>query len=145
MNREYGPARLYTTVIGATLLIVGVLGFIANSTFSTNEAQHSNFIIFAVNGWHNVVHIASGLVGLALLRRPGGPRLFALGFGAVYLVVTIWGFAIGSGHSILSILPVNTADNILHLVIALAGLGAGLAPHAGEDVSGRAAAGQAAR
>ena len=54
-------------------------------------------------------------------------RQYALVLGAVYLVVAVWGFIIGDGDSILSIVPVNTEDNVLHLLIGLAGLGAGLA------------------
>jgi hypothetical protein len=73
-----------------------------------------------VNGWHNVVHIASGLVGLALARTHA--REFALGFGVVYAVVAVWGFIVGDGGSILSIIPVNTEDNVLHAVLAVAGL-----------------------
>jgi len=41
--------------------------------------------------------------------------------------VAIWGFIIGDGDSILSIVPVNTEDNVLHLLIGIAGLGAGAA------------------
>ena len=48
-------------------------------------------------------------------------------FGVVSVVVAVWGFALGSGDSILGIVPVNTEDNILHLLIGVAGLGAGLA------------------
>ena len=42
-------------------------------------------------------------------------------------MVAIWGFIIGSGDSILGIVPVNTADNVLHLILGLAGLAAGAA------------------
>ena len=42
-------------------------------------------------------------------------------------MVAIWGFIIGSGDSILSIVPVNTSDNILHLILGLTGLAAGAA------------------
>jgi hypothetical protein len=140
VHNEYTPARLYTIVVGATLVAVGLLGFIASSSFSTGYRHSGEFILFQVNGWHNIVHLASGAVGLMLLRRPDGPRLFALGFGAVYLVVTIWGFAIGAGHSILSIIPVNTADNILHLAISLAGIGAGVATRTGNEAAAVATA-----
>ena len=51
-------------------------------------------------------------------------RAYALGFGAVYLVVTIWGFI--TGDQVLWLIPVDAADNVLHLVIAAAGLTAGL-------------------
>ena len=42
-------------------------------------------------------------------------------------MVAAWGFIVGDGESILSIIPVNTEDNILHLLIGLSGLAAGLA------------------
>jgi hypothetical protein len=86
------------------------------------------FGILDVNGWHNVVHIATGALGL--LAFAGGAyaaRTYAIGLGAVYIAVSIWGFAVGDGDSILSIVPVNTEDNVLHLLIGLAGLGAGAA------------------
>ena len=42
-------------------------------------------------------------------------------------VVAAWGFVVGDGDSILSIVPVNTEDNILHLLIGVAGVGAAVA------------------
>jgi hypothetical protein len=77
-----------------------------------------------VNGWHNVVHLASGIVGLALAGTPASARLFALGFGAVYAVVFLLGLFM---DPLLGLLPINAADNVLHLLIALVGIGAGLA------------------
>jgi hypothetical protein len=128
MNRSDSrtPAQLYSLLFGLTLLAVGILGFIADSSFDTgSNVQGSDFIIFEVNGWHNLVHIASGVVGIALSRRVDSARLFALGFGAVYLLVTIWGFV--DGNDVLGLIPVDTADNVLHLAIAALGIGAGLA------------------
>jgi Domain of unknown function (DUF4383) len=55
-------------------------------------------------------------------------RVYAPVFGAVpAVVVAIWGFIIGDGETILSIIPVNTEDNVLHLLIGIAGLAAGAA------------------
>jgi hypothetical protein len=128
MTRAEGrtPAQLYSLLFGITLLAVGILGFIANSSFgSGSNVQGSDFIIFEVNGWHNLVHILSGVAGIALSRRADTARLFALGFGAVYLLVTIWGFV--DGNDVVGLIPVDTADNILHLAIAALGIGAGLA------------------
>lgn len=133
------PAQLYALVFGVVLLAVGVLGFIADASFGDigTDVEGSNFIIFEVNGWHNIVHIASGAVGLAVAASPAGSRLFALGFGGVYLVVTIWGFV--TGDSVLWLLPVNLADNILHLAIAIAGLAAGFVSPAGRQTEHAAA------
>jgi hypothetical protein len=125
MQRERTPAQLYALSFGVVLLLVGILGFIADSSFGTgSHVNGHDFIVFEVNGWHNLVHIASGLLGLALWRRRDTARAYALGFGAVYLVVTIWGFI--TGDQVLWLIPVDTADNILHLLIAVAGLAAGL-------------------
>ena len=126
MTDRYTPAQLYSLVFGATLLLVGILGFIAESAFNTgSDLDGSNFILFEVNGWHNLVHLASGLLGLALWRSVSGARSFALGFGAVYLIVTLWGFI--DGNDVLGLIPINGADNVLHLAISLLGIGAGLA------------------
>ena len=56
--------------------------------------------------------------------RADAARTYALAFGIVYVIVAIWGFAIGDGSEILGIIPVNTEDNILHTLLGLAGLGA---------------------
>jgi uncharacterized protein DUF4383 len=113
-------ARLFALVVGAVLVAVGVIGFFYESAFTSDESVRDGmFGVFDVNGWHNVVHIATGLVALALARTHA--REFALGFGVLYLVVAIWGFIVGNGDSILSIIPVNTEDNILHAILAVAG------------------------
>jgi len=123
------PAQAYALVFGIVLVAVGILGFFYESSFSTGDDIPAEGLlgIFDVNGWHNVVHIASGLVGLALSGSWSSARLYALGFGAVYTVVAIWGFVIGDGEVILDLIPVNTEDNVLHALIAAAGLGAGMA------------------
>ena len=129
MTAERTPAQLYSLVFGAVLLLVGIVGFFVNSSFDTGSAPAGDdLIVFKVNGWHNIVHIASGLVGLALARTPAGARLFALGFGAVYGIVTIYGLI--AGTNVLGLLAINGADNVLHLLIALAGLAAGFASRA---------------
>ena len=134
MTRDRTPAQLYSLLFGIVLLAVGILGFIADSSFGTgSNVEGSDFIIFEVNGWHNIVHILSGLLGLALARRRDTARAYALGFGAVYLVVTIWGFI--TGDQVLWLIPVDAADNVLHLLIAAAGLAAGLASR--EDTAPR--------
>ncbi len=123
------PAKLYATVVGAVLTIAGIIGFFYSGSFGSPGDVDDVFGILAVNGWHNVVHLLTGLLGLAAVGYAA--REYALGLGLVYLVVAIWGFIIGSGESILSIVPVNTEDNILHLLLGLAGLGAGAATPAG--------------
>jgi hypothetical protein len=122
------PARLYALVFGLVLVAAGILGFFYSSDFGDPGDVDSVLGILDVNGWHNVVHIASGAVGLlAYSAGANASRTYAFGFGAVYIVVAIWGFIVGDGDAILSIIPVNTEDNILHVLIGIAGLGAGAA------------------
>jgi len=119
------PARLYATLVGAALTIGGIIGFFYSASFGSPGSVDDALGILAINGWHNVVHLVTGLLGLVAAGYAA--REYALGLGLLYLVVAIWGFAIGSGEAILSIVPVNTEDNILHLVLGLTGLAAGAA------------------
>jgi Domain of unknown function (DUF4383) len=123
------PAQVFALVIGATLVVVGIAGFFYNSSFGTGDGTERDAVlgILDVNGWHNVVHVLSGAVGLALAGAYDGSRLYALGFGAIYLVVALLGFVAGDGEEIFNLIPVNTEDNVLHLLIGIAGVGAGLA------------------
>lgn len=122
------PARLYAGLVGATLVVAGIIGFFYSADFGSPGDVDAVFGILDVNGWHNVVHILTGALGLlAFAAGAYAARQYALALGAVYIVVAVWGFIVGSGDQILSIIPVNTEDNILHLLIGLAGLGAGLA------------------
>ena len=117
-------------MIGAALTAAGIVGFFYSGSFGDPGKVDDVFGVLDVNGWHNVVHLLSGLAGLALFRSYAGARVYAIGLAAVYTVVAIWGFVIGGGESILGFLPVNDEDNVLHRLIALAGLFAGLGTRA---------------
>jgi hypothetical protein len=125
------PAQLFALVMGAVLVAAGILGFFYEASFATGDdtlvERDAVLGILDVNGWHNLVHLLSGAVGLAVVGSYAGARAYAFGLGAVYVVVTILGFAYGDGDSIFKLIPVNTEDNILHLLLAIAGIGAGLA------------------
>ena len=122
------PATLYAGLVGATLVVAGIIGFFYSASFGSPGDVDAVFGILDVNGWHNLVHILTGVLGLlAFSAGAYAARQYALALGAIYIVVAVWGFVVGSGDQILSIIPVNTEDNVLHLLIGLAGLGAGLA------------------
>jgi Domain of unknown function (DUF4383) len=122
------PASLYAGLIGGVLLVAGIIGFFYSASFGSPGSVDSVFGILAVNAWHNLIHIASGALGLlAYSAGPRESRTYALVFGAVYIVVAIWGFIIGSGESILGFVPINTEDNVLHVILGVLGIGAGLA------------------
>ena len=120
------PAQRYALVIGLALTAAGIVGFFYSAAFGTPGKVDDVFGVLDVNGWHNLVHLLSGLIGLAVWRSYSAARKYAIGFGAIYGAMAIWGLVIGNGESILGIIPINTEDDVLHLLIALAGIFAGL-------------------
>jgi hypothetical protein len=125
-------AQVYAMALGGVLVLVGLVGFLVEPSFGVGDsAERGTLILFDINGWHNVVHLLSGIVGLAMAGTAAKARLFSIGYGVVYVLVTILGFIVGDGGLLLSIIPINTADNLLHLVIAATGIAVGLASPVG--------------
>ncbi len=92
VERGRTPAQLYCLLGGAALLLAGILGFIVDATFDTGGDIDGDALIgFEVNGWHNIVHILSGLVLLAAAPKRVSAKAAALGFGIVYALVGLWG------------------------------------------------------
>lgn len=119
------PARLYATLVGGVLVVIGIVGFFYSSSFGSPGNVDDVFGILAVNAWHNLVHIVTGAIGLLVAGYAA--RQYALWLGAIYIAIAIWGFIIGGGESILGFVPVNTEDNFLHLILGLLGVGAAMA------------------
>ena len=87
------------------------------------------FGILAVNGWHNLVHIAIGAV--LLLAAGSAARVAALWVGVLYIVLCVLGFIATSNNGIgfvaendtlLKLVPVNNEDNVLHLILGITGV-----------------------
>ncbi|MBV9213655.1 MAG: DUF4383 domain-containing protein [Actinobacteria bacterium] len=120
---DRSPAQVYAFVIGGTLVVAGVVGFFYSASFDSPGTVHDVFGVLGVNGWHNVVHVATGALGLVSLTYAAA-RTYSLVLGVVYVAIAIWGFVIGSGESILGFIPVNTEDSVLHAIIGVSGLAA---------------------
>ncbi len=134
------PARLYCLLVGAVLVVAGIIGFFYASGFDTGDKVCINdncddvFGILGVNGWHNLVHLGIGAV--LLLAAGGAARTAALAVGGLYIVLSILGFiATGDGGitfvaengTLIDLVPVNNEDNVLHLILGITGIAAGLA------------------
>jgi hypothetical protein len=122
------PAQTYALVIGVTLTVAGILGFFYNASFGSGDGTERDAVlgILDVNAWHNLVHLGSGLAGLAVARSYTGSRGYALAFGVIYLLIALLGLIAGDDDELFNLIPVNTEDNVLHLLMGLAGIGAGL-------------------
>jgi hypothetical protein len=118
--------------VGATFLLVGVLGFIPGittdydlMTFAGHESGAKLLGIFEVSILHNLVHLLFGIAGLAMARTAANARLYLIGGGAVYLVLWLYGLVIDH-DSAANFVPVNSADNWLHLFLGLGMIALGL-------------------
>jgi hypothetical protein len=116
-------------VLGATLVVAGVAGFFYNSDFSTGSHIPSDKVlgILSVNGWHNLVHLVTGLIGLSAARSWSGARTYSLALFVAYTAIFILGLAYGTHDAVLSLIPINGADNVLHALIAAGALASALA------------------
>jgi 4-hydroxybenzoate polyprenyltransferase len=123
--RNQDLLRTAARVVGAVFLLVGVLGFIpgVTSDYSDMEiAGHESMAmllgVFQVSVLHNVVHLLFGVAGLALSRTHSGARTFLVGGGVVYLVLWVYGLVVDQASDG-NFVPVNTADNWLHLLLGV--------------------------
>jgi hypothetical protein len=125
------PARLYCLLVGGVLVIAGIIGFFYEASFATGDSirTHDVFGVLSVNGWHNLVHIAIGV--LLLVAAGSAARPAALFVGVLYIVLCILGFVATSHGGItfvakddvlFKLVPVNNEDNVLHLILGITGV-----------------------
>jgi len=119
------PARLYATLVGGLLVVAGMVGFFYSASFGSPGSVDEVFGLLGVNAWHNVVHIATGTLGLLVAGYAA--RWYALWLGLAYLSLALWGFVLGGDATILGFLPVDTADDFLHLALGALGVAAAMA------------------
>src|SRR3954447_9831022 len=124
-RRGPSPAQAFCGLAGLVLVVAGVLGVFANADFG-GAGHRGSFLGLDVNGWHNVVHILTGLLLLAGAPSASAARVVCVVFGGAYAVVAVLGIIDGS--DVLGLIPIDTADNVLHVALAVLALVAALAP-----------------
>lgn len=114
-------------IFGAIFVVIGILGFIPAIAPPAADGDGALlFGLFAVNGWHNWVHILSGIVALAVgFRSEEASRMYFRAFGVIYALVAVAGIFVGRGH--LLGMAHNMPDVALHAIIAIAALYLGFA------------------
>lgn len=118
--------------VGAVFLLVGVLGFVPGITtnysdmsFAGHESMAKLLGIFQVSVLHNIVHLLFGVAGIALARQARTAHLYLVGGGVIYLVLWVYGLVVDH-DSDGNFVPLNSADNWLHLVLGLGMIGLGV-------------------
>jgi hypothetical protein len=118
--------------VAAVFVLVGILGFIpgittnyGDMTFAGHHSEAMLLGIFQVSILHNIVHLLFGLAGFALARTISGARNYLIGGGAIYLVLWLYGLVVGQ-DSAANFVPVNPADDWLHLFLGLGMIALGI-------------------
>lgn len=126
-----GPAdtflRVTALTVGAVFLAVGLLGFVPGAVQDHGSLEmaghHSEallFGVFQVSVLHNVLHLLFGVAGIAVSPRARWAVGYLVVGGIAYLGLWVYGLATHGSESA-NFVPLNTADNWLHL-----GLGVGM-------------------
>jgi hypothetical protein len=138
------PAQLVATVVALAFLLVGILGFIpgitthySDMTFAGHMSGAKLLGIFMVSVLHNIVHLLYGVVGLAMARTPESSIVYLIGGGVIYLVLWIYGLVIDH-NSGANFVPLNNADDWLHLGLGVVMVAAGVALRANARSATRA-------
>lgn len=112
-ERGRSQAQWFCLIGGLVLLVRGTVGVVLDPTFESPG-----------EGWHQLIHLTSGVVLLASSGRAGTALALALWFALFYAAVAAVGFI--NGHDVAGVIPVQGGDNLLHTVLTVTSLGAGL-------------------
>jgi hypothetical protein len=119
------PIQETTLVAGAVFALVGILGFVPGITtdysqlsFAGHDSGAMLLGVFQVSVLHNIVHLLFGAAGLLMARTVPLSRYFLIGGGVVYLIIWVYGLFIDQSGSA-NFIPLNTADNWLHLALGV--------------------------
>jgi hypothetical protein len=120
-------------LFGIVFLLVGILGFIPGITsnydemaFAGEDSRAELLGIFQVSILHNIVHLLFGVAGLAAAKAVSAARSYLVGGGLIYGALGVYGMVVDK-MSEANFVPVNDADNWLHIGLAAAMIILGLA------------------
>lgn len=122
--------RAFALVYGIVFLVIGICGFIP--AFLTHPAHEDPavpvqvnsfegylFGLFHVNVLHSLVHVAFGVLGLAMARRFDTARLYARITAITYAILVVMGL-IPALNTVFGLIPIHGNDVWLHLILAAA-------------------------
>jgi hypothetical protein len=120
------PVQKVAFAFGLIFLLVGIAGFIPGITqhvgdmkFAGHESDSELLGVFQVSILHNLVHLAFGIAGLAAARTARAASNYLIVGGVIYLLLAILGLPLDREDSA-NFIPINDADDWLHLGLGLA-------------------------
>ena len=127
------PVQLAALTMGVVFVLVGIAGFIPGITtnydelgFAGPDSEAQLIGLFQVSALHNLVHALFGIAGLVGARTIAGARGYLIGGGVIYLLLAVYGLVIDL-DSPANFVPLDSADNLLHIFLGVVMVGAGVA------------------
>jgi len=134
MMRAFAIPRgpLYSAQLGALMLgtwwtVNGIGAFIAEPGFDVSHVHgeaNLGLVHVAVNGWHALFHLLTGLLCIAVWRKPRAARACLIGTGVLYLIVAGWGLI--NGSTVFGVMAVDTPGSVVHAIEGLIALAIGI-------------------
>ena len=90
------PAQWFCLLGGAVLFVRGIVGFFAIGASFALPGE----------GWHNLFHLASGVLLFLAASQPAFAKPAAIGYGVIYIGLAIAGIV--DGEDALGVFPVRT-------------------------------------
>jgi hypothetical protein len=112
------------TIISLVLLVVGLLGFVPGITRDFDEIRFAGdassaqlFGLFQTSVLHNLLHLATGVLGLVCVGSALRARNYLLWTGIGYGILFLYGLLVFRRDG-LNVIPIDNPDNALHLAVA---------------------------
>jgi hypothetical protein len=113
---DWSANRIIALLIGIVFTIIGLAGFLVSSSMT-----RGNLLGFDVDMVHNLIHLVTGLLGLAAAFT-GWSRRFNQIFGIIYIIVGLAGLVYPGLYfngRLLGLMHVNALDHVLHWIVGL--------------------------
>jgi hypothetical protein len=117
-------ARTWMIIAGVALLGAGLIGFLPGNPIASDDPA----ALFRVNAAHNVVHLVTGALALAIAFGTQGRTLAdaTVAFGVLYAVVAVLLIVDPEMFGLFADAPANAADHVLHAGLAIVSIAVGV-------------------
>ncbi|HEY3552116.1 MAG TPA: DUF4383 domain-containing protein [Solirubrobacterales bacterium] len=101
------PARLYAAVAGALLVVLGIVGFFYDASFTSLDDLQRALGAIDVNAWFNLLYVATGAIGVLVAGVASRP--YAIAMGLLYTLLGIFGLGTEWLHLTIGVLGLLAA------------------------------------
>ncbi|MFL5899102.1 MAG: DUF4383 domain-containing protein [Solirubrobacterales bacterium] len=101
------PARLYAAVAGVLLLVLGIVGFFYDASFTGLDHLQPALGVLDVNAWFNLFYVLTGAAGL--LTAGAASRQYSVAIGFLYTLLAILGWGTEGLHLAVGLLGLAAA------------------------------------